>query len=112
MVHGTYKGYSYGYIDYRELMWKGDNENCSGCLVIKDFPMVHSDLIKLMLERDYKGKKADTTKWVKGYIWIQHYFDEETNTHLCYLQIPINDMLISIEEVIDIIDEIITDVSH
>lgn len=108
ITHGTYKGLKYMYVDYRDLMWKDDYENCSGTLYIRQFPLVHSDLIRMVFERDFKGRKADKTKWLKGFIWIHEYDDDK----LCDLQIPINDMLITVQEVIDKIIDLIEEVSH
>lgn len=107
-----YRGFNYSYVSYRDLLWKNDRDNCSGTLTVKAFPYEHSELIKLMFEKDYRGRKADKTKWLKGYVLIHDYFDEEKDLWLCDLIIPINDMLISIEEVIDKIIDLVEEVSH
>lgn len=112
ITHGTHKGLKYMYVNYRDLMWFDDYENCSGTLTIRAFPQVHGDLVKMILERDFKGRKADKTKWLKGFIWVQEYYDDVNKVELCDLLIPINDILVSIEEVIDIICQIVEDVSH
>lgn len=111
-THGTYRGLKYMYVNYRDLMWKNDNENVSGTLDIREFPCEHSELVKMIFERDFKGRKADNSKWLKGFIWIQEYYDDEKDLWLCDLLIPINDMLISIEEVIDKIIDLVEEVSH
>lgn len=102
---GTYKGYDYILDSYLWNMWKGDTDHCSATLVLKDIE--HGDLIRLLIERDYKGKQADKTKWCKGYVHLQK---NENGTY--WVIIPFNEYLVTFEEIIDIVDEIIQDVSH
>ena len=103
--NGTYKGYDYILDSHLWHMWKGDTEHCSATLTIKDIP--HGELIRLLIEKDYKGKVADKTKWCKGFVHLQ---ENENGTY--WVIIPFNEYLVTLEEIIDIVDEIIQDVSH
>lgn len=102
---GTYKGYDYFVDSYLWTMWKGDTEHCSATLVLKDIE--HGDLIRLFIEKDYKGKQADKTKWCKGYVHLQK---NENGTY--WVIIPFNEYLITFEEIIDVVDEIIQDLNR
>lgn len=103
--NGTYKGYEYIFNSHLWTMWKGDTEHCSATLVLKDIE--HGELLRLFIEKDYKGKVSDKTKWCKGYVHLQK---NENGTY--WVIIPFNEYLVTLEEIIDIVDEIIQDVSH
>ena len=102
---GTYKGYDYFVDSYLWTMWKGDTDHCSATLVLKDIE--HGELIRLFIEKDYKGKQADKTKWCKGFVHLQK---NENGTY--WVIIPFNEYLITFEEIIDVVDEIIQDLNR
>lgn len=103
--NGIYKGYEYTLDSYLWNMWKGDTEHYSALLILKDIPC--GEYVRLFIEKDYKGKQADKTKWCKGYVHLQK---NENGTH--WVIIPFNELLITLEEIIDIVDEIIQELSR
>lgn len=107
----SYKGYKYYLSSFLDTMWNGDVENMSGVLAVR-LPLRHGVLVSMVLERDHKPTSfkenvRDKSKWLKGYI---HFTECDDDT--CELRIPINENLITVERVIDEIDQIIADVSH
>lgn len=103
--NGTYKGYDYILNSHMWNMWKGDTDHCSATLTIKDIPC--GEYVRLFIEKDYKGKQADKTKWCKGFVHLQK---NENGTY--WVTIPFNEYLITLEEIIDVVDEIIQDLNR
>lgn len=110
---GNYKGYKYTVSDFKEHTAYRNLEVDTACLAIKNFPLIHADVVRLVLERDFKARNhrekvtQKFNKWCKGYIQIV----EETEVD-CTLVIPFNEYYITFDKIIDEIDQIIQDVSH
>lgn len=103
--NGTYKGYDYILDSHLWDMWKGDTDHYSAILVLKDIE--HGEYVRLFIEKDYKGRQADKTKWCKGFVHLQK---NENGTY--WVIIPFNELLITLEEIIDVVDEIIQDLNR